>query len=116
MLCTATLNGMPPRKHNLPTAFDRIDDRAGVDVVDSIVIHARSRGMLSMPGEYSTENRPPAHRVKLVSTDTDNTAVYTEERLLGGPDHYRVYYDVWNHRDSATFADLVVIGDDQAVG
>jgi hypothetical protein len=103
---------MPPRKHNLPTAFDRLDDRAVGDVLDSIVIHARSRGVLHMPGEYSTQNRPPGHRVSIVSTDTDNASVYTEQHQLGGPDHYRVNYDVWNHRDSPTFADLVLIGDD----
>jgi hypothetical protein len=103
---------MPPCKHNLPTAFDRLDDRVVDDVLDSIVVSARSRGFLYLPGEYSTHNRPPAHHVRLVSTDPDNTSVYTEQHQLGGPDHYRINYDVWNHRDSATFADLVLEGGD----
>ena len=32
-----------------------------------------------MPGEDSADNRPPAHKVEVVTGDRDNTGVYTEE-------------------------------------
>jgi len=99
---------MPERKHNLPSLYDRLDDQITGDVADSIVIHPRSHGRLHMPGEWSTDNRPPGHQVKVTSTANDNQGVYTEERLLGGPEHYLVTYDVWNHRDSPSFARIVL--------
>lgn len=99
---------MPERKHSLPTNFDRLDDQVTGSVLDSIVISPRSHGRLHMPGEHSTENRPPALRVKITSTDPDNTGVYDEERLIGGPERYRVTHDVWNYRDSPTFAEIVL--------
>ena len=101
---------MPERKHNLPFRYDRLEDQITGPVLDSIVIHPRSGGKLYLDGEWSTGNRPPGHRVKLVSTDPDNTSVYTEQYQLGGPDHYLVNYDVWNHRDSPTFAQIVLTG------
>jgi hypothetical protein len=99
---------MPDRKHSLPTMFSRLDDQITGDILDAIVIHPRSRGILSMPGEHSTDSRPPGHRIKIVSTDRDNAGVYTGQHQLGGPDHYVVNYDVWNHRDSPTFAQIVL--------
>jgi hypothetical protein len=99
---------MPERKHDLPTIFSRLDDQITGDVLDAIAIDPRSRGILCLPGDYSTDNRPPGHRVKLDSTDPDNTSVYAEQHQLGDPDHYVVNYDVWNHRDSPTFARIVL--------
>jgi hypothetical protein len=99
---------MPERKHSLPDGYDRLEDQITSDVADSIVIHPRSHGRLHLDGEWSTESRPPGHQVKLVSTAPDNTSVYTEERMLGSSDHYLVTYDVWNYRDSPTFAQLVL--------
>ena len=99
---------MTERKHNLPSRYDRLEDQVTGDVVDSIVIHPRSHGRLHMPGEYSTDSRPPAHRVDRASSATDNQGVDYEPRLLGGPDHYLVTYDVWNHRDSPSFASIVL--------
>jgi hypothetical protein len=99
---------MPGRKHTLPSVYQRLDDQITGDVLDSIVIHPRSHGRLHMPGEYSTERRPSAHQVKITSTATDNQGVDHEERLLGGPGHYLVTYDVWNYRDSLSFARLVL--------
>ena len=54
-------------------------------MVDSIVISARNHGRLYLPGEYSTNNRPPAHEVKVVSTDPDNQSVHTEQVQRGSP-------------------------------
>jgi hypothetical protein len=54
---------MPDRKRNLPSHYDRLDDQITGPVLDAIVIHPRSHGRLHMPGEYSTDNRPPGHRV-----------------------------------------------------
>lgn len=99
---------MPERTHNLQPGYDRLDDQITGPVLDSIVIHPRSHGRLHMPGEYSTDNRPGAHEVKITSTATDNQGVYTEERLLGGPERYLVTYDIWNYRDSPSFAQLVL--------
>lgn len=63
-----------------------------------------------MPGEYSTDSRPPGHRVEKTNIDPDNEGVYYEERLLGSPEHYLVSCDIWDHRDSASFARLVPTG------
>jgi hypothetical protein len=101
---------MPERKHNLPDSYDRLDDQITGDMADSIVIHPRSHGHLRMPGEYSTDNGPPGRRVKITSTATDNQGVHAEERLLGGPEHYLVTYEVWNYRDSQSFARLILTG------
>jgi hypothetical protein len=62
---------MPERKHNLPTVFSRLDDQITGDVLDAIVIDPRSRGILYLPGEYSTGSRPPGHQVKLDSSDPE---------------------------------------------
>ncbi|MGH3229680.1 MAG: hypothetical protein ACRDOA_14040 [Streptosporangiaceae bacterium] len=65
----------------------------------------------ALDGEWSTGSRPPGHRVKLTSTDPDNTSIYAEERLIGSPEHYLVTYDVWNHRDSPSFARIILTGE-----
>jgi len=101
---------MPERKHNLPDGYERLDDLLTGDIADSIVIHPRSHGRLHLDGQWGTENRPPGHRVKLVSTDPDNASVYTDEIQRGGPERYTVSYDVWNHRDSPTFAQIIMTG------
>ncbi len=98
---------MPERTHNLPTDYDRPDGQITGPVVDSIVISARSHGKLYLPGEYSTNNRPPAHEVKVVSTDPDNQSVHTEQVQRGSPERFTVSYDVWNYRDSHTFARII---------
>jgi hypothetical protein len=99
---------MPERKHNLPSSYQQLNDQIIGPVADSIVISPRSHGRLHLPGEHSTASRPPAHQVKITSTDPDNTSVYREERLLGDPGHYLVTYDIWNHRDSPTFAQIIL--------
>jgi hypothetical protein len=101
---------MPERKHNLPTMFSRLDDQITGDVLDASVIHRRSHGRLYMDGEWSTDNRPPGHQVKRSSSDPDNQGVDYEERLVGGPERYTVTYDVWNHRDSPSFARIILTG------
>ena len=54
-----------------------------------------------------TDSRPPAHEVKITGTNPDSHSVHTEQHQPGGPDHYVVNYDVWNHRNSLTFAKIV---------
>ncbi len=49
--------------------------------------------------------------MKIASATADNQGVYTEESLLGGPDHYLVTYDVWNYRDSLSFAQIILTGE-----
>jgi hypothetical protein len=98
---------MPERKHNLPTSYDRLDGQVTGPVLDSIVISPRSHGRLHLPGEHSADSLPPAHTVKITSTDPGNSGIYAEDRQLGAPDRYLVSYDVWNHRDSPAFAEIV---------
>jgi hypothetical protein len=45
--------------------------------------------------------------VKITSTATDNQGVYTEQIQRGSAERYTVSYDVWNYRDSASFAHLI---------
>jgi hypothetical protein len=99
---------MPERQHRLPSNYERLDEQITGPVLDSIVVAARSHGRLHLPGEYSTANRPPRHEVSITSADKNNSAVYREERLLGDPGHYLVAYDIWNHRDSASFAQIIL--------
>jgi hypothetical protein len=98
---------MPESEHGLPTRYDRRGGQIDGPVLDAIVVHPQSRGILSLPGEYSTDSRPPAHEVKITGTDPDSLGVRTGQHQTGGPGHYVVNYDVWNHRDSLTFAKIV---------
>jgi hypothetical protein len=107
---------MTERKHNLPSLSERLDDQINRPAVDAILIHPRSHGTLHMPGEYSTDNRPPGHRVHISSSADDNQGVYHEERLLGDPDHYLVTYDVWNYRDSPSAVRIVLTDETPAEG
>lgn len=104
---------MPERKHKLPSCYERLDARISGPVIDSIVIDPRSRGRLYLPGGYSTEDRPPLHRVVPLSADSENQGVYTEQRQVGNAERYTVTWDVWNYRDSPAFAELVL---DEASG
>jgi len=97
---------MPDSEHSLPTRYDRLGDQIDGPVLDAIVVHPQSRGILSLPGGYSTDSRAPAHAVKITGTDPDSHSVRTEQHQPGGPDHYVVNYDVRNHRDSLTFAKI----------
>ncbi len=107
---------MPERKHNLPSRYDRLDDQVTGTVLDSIIISPQSHGRLHLPGEHSTDSRPPAHHVKISSTSPDNTSIYTEQRQLGDPGRYLVSYDVWNYRDSPAFAQIVLQDQDRQDG
>jgi hypothetical protein len=99
---------MSESEHSPPTRYDRLGDQIDGPVLDAIAVHPQSRGILSLPGEYSTDSRPPAHAVKITGTDPDSHSVHTEQHQPGGPDHYVVNYDVWNHRNnSLTFAKIV---------
>jgi hypothetical protein len=99
---------MPERKHNLPDGYDRLEDQIVGGVLDNIVVHPRSRGRLYLSGEWSTDNRPPGYRVKVTSTATDNQGVHTEQIQRGSAERYTVSYDVWNYRDSPTFARIIL--------
>ena len=65
---------MPESEHSLPTRYDRLGDQIDGPVLDAIVVHPQSRGILSLPGEYSTDSRPPAHEVKITGTDPTASA------------------------------------------
>ena len=69
---------MPESVHSLPARYDRLGDQIDGPVLDAIV-HPRSRGNLSLPGEYSTDSRPPAHEVKITGTNPDSHSVRTEQ-------------------------------------
>jgi hypothetical protein len=74
------------------------------------VTSGRSHGRLYLPGQYGTANRPTAHQVKIVSTGPDNQSVHTEQIQVGSPERYAVSYDVWNYRESYTFAQIILTG------
>jgi hypothetical protein len=93
---------MPERKHNLPAQFNRLDDQITGPVVDAIMISPRSKGTLYLPGEYSTDSRPPAHKVEVVTGEPGSPGVSTDENQLGGPDHYVVNCDIWNHHEQTS--------------
>jgi hypothetical protein len=99
---------MPEPEHNLPTQFNRLDDQITGNVLDAIMVYPRSRGILYLPGEYSTASQPPARKVDIGTGDPGNPGVYTQQNQLGGPDHYVVNYDIWNHRDSPAFARIIL--------
>ena len=81
----------------------RLDDQIADRVVDAIMVAPRSSGRLSLPGTYSVDSRPPAHRI--VVTGTGPGPRY-EQIQLGSAEHYRVIYEVQNPRDSVVFANL----------
>ncbi len=62
---------MPERKHNLTSRYERLEDQITADVLDSIAAHPRSDGRLHMPGEYSTDSRPPAHQGGALSSSAN---------------------------------------------
>lgn len=104
---------MTPRKRNLPFHADQQAERIQGQVIDSIMIYARSHGTLHTPGDYSTGHRPHGH-VELTATNRDRCDV--ESVQLGAPDRYRQLYKVWNYNDSPAFADLVLDAEDQQPG
>ena len=54
------------------------------------------------------EQPSAGHQVKVTSTATDNQGVYTEQIQRGSAERYTVSYDVWNYRDSASFARIIL--------
>ena len=50
---------MPESEHSLRARYDRLGDQIDGPVLDAIVVHPRSRGILSLPGEYSTDRPVP---------------------------------------------------------
>ncbi len=45
--------------------------------------------------------------MKVVRTDPDSRSVHTEQVQRGSPERFTVSYDVWNYRDSDTFARII---------
>ena len=99
---------MPEHTHNLPTRFNRLDDQITGPVLDSIMIYPRSRGTLHLPGEYGTASHPPAHAIKVVSTDPDSPGVDIEPVERGSAEHFTLSYDIWNNQDSPAFARITL--------
>jgi hypothetical protein len=104
---------MAERKHNLPSGYDRLGDQVRPPVADSIVVYPRSHGVLSLPGQHSTERPHPRHDTKVTAAGPDG--YYLEQVMRGSAERYTVTYDVWNHRDSPIFAEIVML-DDQEQG
>lgn len=102
---------MRERKHNLPAMFRRLDDQITRHVLDAIVIDPRSRGSSTYPASTAPKAGRPDAGSSSSAPVSDNASVYTEQHQLGGPEHYVVNYDGWNHRDSATSAQIVLTDD-----
>ena len=94
--------GMKERK--LRPNFQRLDAQITGNVVDAIMISPRSGGRLSLSGQFSRQDPPPAHKVKTASTGPEGVSY--EQVLLGSEEKYTVVYEVQNHRDSPTFAHI----------
>ena len=60
-----------------------------------------------MPGEYSADSPPPAHKIRRMP-HPEKPGLYWAGRYLGGPDRYTLIYDVWNYRNSAGFAEIIL--------
>ena len=103
---------MTAPKRNLPFRADHQPAHVQGQVVDSIVVYEWSHGSLHLPGDYSTEHRPPAHHVEYTATNRDRCDI--EPVQLGAPERYTQAYKVWNYNDSPAFADLVLESGEQA--
>ena len=90
--------------------FNRLDDQITGPVLDAIMVYPHSHGILHLPGEYSTGSRPALHKVEVATGEPGNPHVYTDQNQPGRPDHYTVNYDIWDHRDSPTFARITLTG------
>jgi hypothetical protein len=101
---------MPEPEHNLPTQFNRLDDQITGPVLDAMMVYPRSHGILYLPGEHSADSPPPPHKIDVATGEPGNPGIYTRQNQPGGPDHYTVSYDIWNHRDSPAFARIVLAG------
>jgi len=55
-------------------------------------------------------SRPPAHEIKVVTTDPDNQGVDIETIERGSAEHYTVSYDIWNDQYSPAFARITLTG------
>ena len=53
---------------------------------------------------------PPAHEIKVVTTDPDNQGVDIETIERGSAEHYTVGYDIWNNQYSPAFARITLTG------
>jgi hypothetical protein len=87
----------------LPLAFQRIAIEDGNPAIATIVVDPRSSGLLSLPGEYSTESRPPPYHLKV--TATDETGVHVESENVGTDASYAVRFKIEN-LDSLSMVEL----------
>lgn len=96
------------RPRNLRANYRRLDEQITDTVVDAIELSPRSSGRLSLPGAYSTDNRPPRHDVCIAAA---GPGVEYEQKLLGSAEKYHVMYEVKNFRDSISFVHLELLTD-----
>ena len=68
----------------------------------TLALNEHERGTLTI-GEYSTHNPPPARTIEIRATNR-HLVKYTEKQY-GGPEHYRLAYEVENRNDSPAFFD-----------
>jgi hypothetical protein len=100
---------MPESEHSLPTRYDRPGDQIDGWTPYSTPSSCTADPRHPVPAQRVQHGQPAAacargqdHRHR-----PDSLSVHTEQHQPGGPDHYVVNYDVWNHRDSLTFAKIV---------
>lgn len=91
------------KERKLRPNFRRLDDQITGNVVDAIVVSPRSSGRLTLSGQFSKQDPPPLHRVKIAAL---GPGVSYEQTLLGSEEKYSVVYEVQNHRDSPAFAHI----------
>ena len=88
----------------LPSAFDPVELPEDHPAIAAVVVHPRSSGLLSLPGEYSADSRPPRYHWKVASTDSSGVSV--ESVQIGTREHYVEQVKVQNYRDSPSMVEL----------
>jgi hypothetical protein len=94
------------KRRKLPFHAQQHPAKQGLDVLDSIMIFPRSSGVLN-GGQYSKNNLPPKHRLKIVATN--ESSVDYEEINRGTEERYVLIYEINNYNDSPCFAYIEVI-------
>lgn len=93
---------LPFGSRNLPTPHDR------PDAVEHILVEPWSRGVLTLPGQFSKDAPPPRYEVRVIATN--KAGVRTEHVRRGTADAYTLTVEVDNRNDSDASVTLELVG------
>lgn len=91
---------LPFGSRNLPAPPDR------PDAVQHILVEPWSRGVLTLPGQFSKDAPSPRYEVVVIATN--KAGVRTEPVRRGTSDRYTFTVEVENRNDSPAFVMLTV--------